>query len=303
MKNVKPLLLALLCMASVHSFAQVDSPMYKCSPVNFAAYGRVSTQESIYYPSNFVGMPNGSITAIYTADTRTPPYPPVSGGYNYYGFKVRMLQTTISRYPHGGTTPTIPDTPIIFENEAIVANYPLWNYTPVVNSVKWMKIPLNVNSFYYSNNQNFVIQFTVDSADASNSGIPMDFSTNTSPNFRFMNFGKGNQRHGQSTVSLPMVGFDIAVTDVPGIKNLQSVGLFPNPSSGRFQLSFQSAASVKLAQVSVADGSGRQLYRHSYSNVGVSFFKEVNLEGLPKGIYFLKLDADGEVIKRQVVVK
>ncbi|MEO6833608.1 MAG: T9SS type A sorting domain-containing protein [Chitinophagaceae bacterium] len=298
MKTVKKLLLALLCMASMHSYAQVDSPQYAFSPngnINGSLYVG-GEMEVIYYPSDFPTMPGGMITSVYVRAGRiTNRY----SEYKYYGYRVSMKQTEISKYPHGGAV-RVMDTFIIMPNEGIVAKYPLFIIPGGIKDREWIKIPLNVANFSYSGKQNLVVQVHFDTAVMST--FPLDVVKQTYPDYRIITPMKDSIR-GMSQINLVNMGFDVAVTGVAGIKNLQSIGVFPNPSSGRFQLSFQSAAAVKVAHISVANASGRRVYEHSYTNVGVSFFKEVNLEGLPKGIYFLKLDADGEVIKRQVVLE
>ncbi|MEO6831593.1 MAG: hypothetical protein ABI378_04800, partial [Chitinophagaceae bacterium] len=262
LKNVP---LVLLCLASIQSYGQLGSLMYKSTQsTSFGvSVGGFDNWEAIYYPSDFVGMPKGSVTAVYIRRRffGTPT------NADCYSVKVRMKATDSTQYPNGGSIPAIMDTPLIHANEALVANYPLWTIDSSLIEGDWVKFRLNVNDFSFTGTQNIALQMSNFTLDSNAIGIIYEVDTARSNGTRFIRFANDSTR-GLSANFLPMVGFEMAVTGVPGIKNLQSLGLFPNPSSGRFQLSFQSAKAVKVAHISVTDDRGKQVYRHSYVNVG-----------------------------------
>lgn len=299
MKSLHRVLLICLCLSCYLSYGQAVLPMYQynrdsSTGINLA----INRIESIYYPSNFPSMPPGTITSVYFRIPRRYLLPSDSA---FYGLKVRMKTTDIKTYPILSGTQASNDTLLIKANEAIVASYPILNISTGPQFGDWIKIPLNIAAFSYSGTKNIVIQLTFDSI-GSQVFIATNEAISTAPIYRSVNFYGGSDK-GDGLPVLPMVGFDEAVTSVSTFKNLQSFGLFPNPSAGLFQLSFESAKAVNVVHISVLDANGKQVYVKSYSNVGTSFFKEANLEGVPKGIYYLKLEADEDVITRQVVMK
>jgi hypothetical protein len=60
---------------------------------------------------------------------------------------------------------------------------------------------------------------------------------------------------------------------------------------------------MKEVSIAITDITGRQILSRKYQNPGNSFFEEINLSGAAKGIYFVRIAADGEVISRRVSVE
>lgn len=92
------------------------------------------------------------------------------------------------------------------------------------------------------------------------------------------------------------IAFDI-VNCVSGMdeKNLlNNVTLFPNPTSGIVHISIQNAAFNNL-YISIIDILGKEIYAASDKNNSANYYKQINLEGFAKGIYYVKLMCDSEI--------
>ncbi|MEZ4954970.1 MAG: T9SS type A sorting domain-containing protein [Saprospiraceae bacterium] len=84
------------------------------------------------------------------------------------------------------------------------------------------------------------------------------------------------------------------------LKN-QNVGisLFPNPTNGIAQLRFSSYDKAKSYKAVVLDGLGKRLSVHA-----IDFGKcEMDLSGLPSGLYFIQVLVDENLLKTKKLVK
>ncbi|MDY7395735.1 M12 family metallo-peptidase [Aureibaculum sp. 2210JD6-5] len=64
--------------------------------------------------------------------------------------------------------------------------------------------------------------------------------------------------------------------------------VYPNPSSGQIQLRLD-ASNTENIRVKVYDLSGRQVFASAYTSADTKFNKQLNLNSLAKGVYFLKV--------------
>jgi hypothetical protein len=130
-------------------------------------------------------------------------------------------------------------------------------------------------------------------------------TTSTVPLYKTLGAARDSIRSksGQ-TRFLVDIGFDIAVTGVPGIENLRSLGLFPNPcTEERFMLSLSAKEPMRTVSITLTDALGRQALRKDYSNVGNDFFEGISTHGLAKGIYIVRINAGGEHMSRQLIIQ
>ncbi len=89
---------------------------------------------------------------------------------------------------------------------------------------------------------------------------------------------------------------------VEELKGLEDIVLFPNPTTGRFNLRFNSAA-AKSVTVSVSTVTGQQVLSEAYTHQGGRFMKEVDLSGQAKGVYLVEVNADGVKAKKRIVIQ
>lgn len=76
--------------------------------------------------------------------------------------------------------------------------------------------------------------------------------------------------------------------------------VYPNPSSGVFQLTFNKSFSQKMVY-SIYDVMGRKIIEKEISNESSSF--DINLENYPKGIYLLNVTTGETKVVKKLVVK
>ncbi len=91
-----------------------------------------------------------------------------------------------------------------------------------------------------------------------------------------------------------------------GIKTinvLNSLQIFPNPSTGIVTFSVELAQGNEDLSLTVINTLGQELMTANYSRVSGSFSKEVDLSNLAKGVYFFKLKTNSNTTYRKVVLQ
>ncbi len=95
------------------------------------------------------------------------------------------------------------------------------------------------------------------------------------------------------------VYLDSMVQAINGIASIQSISLYPNPVNDLLHFDIQTNTTGSLELV-VTDLMGRELVRHSQVVVSNSVSGNLNLEGLPAGMYLVRVrmeGANGQVFK------
>ncbi|MCD6064286.1 MAG: hypothetical protein K0R82_2197 [Flavipsychrobacter sp.] len=93
--------------------------------------------------------------------------------------------------------------------------------------------------------------------------------------------------------------FNVKVDELKGMEDLI---LYPNPTSGRFTLRFNSV-SVPSVSISVTNVTGQQIWSEVSGHSGGRFMKEIDLGAQARGVYFVEVDAGGIKAKRRVVIQ
>lgn len=91
--------------------------------------------------------------------------------------------------------------------------------------------------------------------------------------------------------------FNAGVSAIDKINSLQQIAIFPNPSNGRFSISFEQPKDVQLTVYGLL---GEELYTNS---IIATDNQAVDLSFLPNGIYLLKLESETGVYAQKVVVQ
>lgn len=89
-------------------------------------------------------------------------------------------------------------------------------------------------------------------------------------------------------------------TEMPG---LGSVVLYPNPNNGSFQLNANLVKQVESFNLIIMDVAGKEVYRSSKQNPEMLFNQQVSLPKITRGIYIVKMDFDGAVVERKIIVQ
>ncbi|MBS1644188.1 MAG: T9SS type A sorting domain-containing protein [Bacteroidetes bacterium] len=112
---------------------------------------------------------------------------------------------------------------------------------------------------------------------------------------RWMNPGRDSQLD---------IGFDINPTAVSGIRNIQASGLFPNPSTdGYFMLTMETKQAIKSLSLDILDVTGRVVLSKQYGSVSTEFAREIDARQLSKGMYLLRIEADGETMTKKLLLQ
>jgi hypothetical protein len=100
-----------------------------------------------------------------------------------------------------------------------------------------------------------------------------------------------------------MIIFRNKGTSVNRITGIKDIGLYPNPTTGKFMLTFNSDKKVKEINVNITDVTGRTVKAEAYSLQGGTFRKELDMTGYAKGVYLVELATDGQKMTRKLVVE
>ena len=97
----------------------------------------------------------------------------------------------------------------------------------------------------------------------------------------------------------------ITVMDCTGIEDgfaSQEVMVYPNPSSGIVNITISNADYDKL-QITVFNVQGKEVFSSTDTNVNGVYNKQINLEELSKGVYYIKLSAGANVKIQKLIIQ
>ena len=107
----------------------------------------------------------------------------------------------------------------------------------------------------------------------------------------------GDKTPAQFTLTVDSKGTIIAVSDIA----IQAMKVYPNPTTGVFTLSFESAKDENCV-IAIYSESGRLVYK-STEMVSGAFAKEFDLTGNVKGLYYVVVSLDGKQYMIEVLLK
>jgi hypothetical protein len=85
-------------------------------------------------------------------------------------------------------------------------------------------------------------------------------------------------------------------------QNINSLFLYPNPSSGKFNVNLSSKNGIKNLQMTVTNVTGQTIMSRDLGSVPNSLNTEIDLSGKARGIYFVEFRADGERLVRKLTL-
>jgi uncharacterized repeat protein (TIGR01451 family) len=95
--------------------------------------------------------------------------------------------------------------------------------------------------------------------------------------------------------------FNTRISAIDSPSALGNISLYPNPHQGDFTLKITQAKGKNLA-LSIYTPSGQKVWEQSYQQIGDTFEQNIQLQGLPKGMYLLQIQSEkGRVVKQLVV--
>jgi Secretion system C-terminal sorting domain/Ig-like domain CHU_C associated len=104
-----------------------------------------------------------------------------------------------------------------------------------------------------------------------------------------------------SSATLSTVTLDVC-TGIEEIKHLQKAKIFPNPNNGAFTISIENAM-FKGLNVSISNVIGETVFSATYVNTTISFKKEITLNSLTKGIYYIRLETEEDVKIEKLIIE
>lgn len=116
--------------------------------------------------------------------------------------------------------------------------------------------------------------------------------------------GCGNYYSGETEDYVVIIRSPLT-SGLPIPKSIGHYSLFPNPTSGRFTVSFMTLKSIDEITVTVTNVLGEKIQEKSYGRHagGATFQEPLNLSEAAKGVYFVELKADQEKIIKKIVVQ
>lgn len=84
--------------------------------------------------------------------------------------------------------------------------------------------------------------------------------------------------------------------------NDKAVTIYPNPSTGVFTVSLANVEARKV-ELRIMNVIGNEIFHETLTDNDGTFKKTVDLKSYAKGLYYVKLEADGFSTVRRVVVK
>jgi hypothetical protein len=96
---------------------------------------------------------------------------------------------------------------------------------------------------------------------------------------------------------------DSCLVGMSEIEGLASVTLYPNPNKGAFKINASLEKAVESFKVTVVTVNGQEIFTSTKLNPSSVFTQDVNLVGISRGVYFVRMDFDGTVLERKIIVQ
>ncbi len=84
-------------------------------------------------------------------------------------------------------------------------------------------------------------------------------------------------------------------------QGIQNLYCYPNPTSGKFKLTFNSTNKNDLT-IQVLDGSSKEVYSEKLIDFNGEYSGEIDLKNKSKGNYFLKITQGGKSVSKKIVL-
>ncbi len=99
---------------------------------------------------------------------------------------------------------------------------------------------------------------------------------------------------------------EIALDTCVGIQGLQAFGSFdvaPNPNAGQFVVTIHLTQPTDAIDLTVVDLSGRVIYAQHILQPEQTVRQAISLEGLSRGVYFVRMEAAGNQVSRKMILR
>jgi len=90
---------------------------------------------------------------------------------------------------------------------------------------------------------------------------------------------------------------------VGNINNLKDLAIYPNPTTGKFTISFNTGGILHNLQIKITNVTGQQVILRNYGDNIKQFHEELDMSEQARGVYFVEFTADGQRMIRKLVVR
>jgi hypothetical protein len=97
-------------------------------------------------------------------------------------------------------------------------------------------------------------------------------------------------------ISLICLGLEHAL----GIEGLE---VYPNPSQGQFSITVTLREAFQQATLRILDVQGKEVWKNARKHPAANWSESLDLNALPKGIYTVELNADGQKVTRKMILQ
>lgn len=100
-------------------------------------------------------------------------------------------------------------------------------------------------------------------------------------------------------------GWNVSYTITVGTedsRNFENLNVYPNPTEGKINLSFN-LNDIQQVKIEVISLTGNVVYAENFDNFKGLFEKQLDLTGLSKGVYMLKLTSDKGIINKKIIIR
>ena len=97
----------------------------------------------------------------------------------------------------------------------------------------------------------------------------------------------------------------ITVHDCAGVEQYSlsnNITIYPNPNTGIFTIAISNAKFDEIL-INIIDVQGREVYNSINKNISPDYNKQLNLEGMAKGIYFIKISNGSELKVQKLIIE
>jgi len=103
---------------------------------------------------------------------------------------------------------------------------------------------------------------------------------------------------GDKDLFIAKIGSEISVGFVPIAHNEDQLIVYPNPTSGSSKISIYSNDNSSRSSIYLINEIGQQIFQKEFVTPEIA----IDLDGLPKGIYFLKADINGSMYLKKIIL-
>ena len=94
---------------------------------------------------------------------------------------------------------------------------------------------------------------------------------------------------------------DIFSTSLKDV-NIENLFIYPNPSNGLFNISFESLNSQDF-EISLSNIIGKEIFLDRFNNFSGKYIQKIDLTNNAKGIYFLEIETNDGVINKKLILQ